>query len=78
VAICIFRRGREILVVEGWDAIKGRNFYRPLGGEIQYGETSAGAVVRERSSGTSGPWAAPPEAARVSRSHLTPDEAATE
>ena len=71
MAICIFRRGREILVVEGWDAIKGRNFYRPLGGEIQYGETSAGAVVRERSSGTSGPWAA---AARSGSSFAIPPD----
>jgi 8-oxo-dGTP pyrophosphatase MutT (NUDIX family) len=47
VAICIFRRAREILVVEAFDPVKGETFYRPLGGGIEFGETSAAAATRE-------------------------------
>jgi 8-oxo-dGTP pyrophosphatase MutT (NUDIX family) len=47
VAICIFRRAHEILVVEAFDRVKGEIFYRPLGGGIGFGETSAVAVTRE-------------------------------
>ena len=47
VAICIFRRAHEILVVEAFDPVKAETFYRPLGGGIEFGETSAAAVERE-------------------------------
>ena len=47
VAICIFRRAHEILVVEAFDQVKAKTFYRPLGGGIEFGETSAAAVERE-------------------------------
>jgi len=47
VAICAFRRGDRILVVEDYDSVKQQTFYRPLGGGIDFGEASAAAVVRE-------------------------------
>ena len=36
-----------MLLAEGHDAVKGETFYRGLGGEIEFGETAADAVVRE-------------------------------
>jgi 8-oxo-dGTP pyrophosphatase MutT (NUDIX family) len=47
IALCVIRRGGEILVFEGYDAVKGERFYRPLGGGIEFGETGAAAVARE-------------------------------
>lgn len=47
IAICLFRRHDRILVFEGYDRVKAECFYRPLGGGIEFGETSAQAVVRE-------------------------------
>jgi 8-oxo-dGTP pyrophosphatase MutT (NUDIX family) len=47
VAICAFRRSDRILVVEDYDSVKQQTFYRPLGGGIDFGETSAAAVIRE-------------------------------
>lgn len=47
LAICIFRKGDEILVAEGRDEVKHETFYRPLGGNIEFGERSAETIVRE-------------------------------
>lgn len=47
VAICIVRRGEEILVFEARDETRDLTFYRPLGGGIDFGERSDGAVRRE-------------------------------
>jgi ADP-ribose pyrophosphatase YjhB (NUDIX family) len=47
VAICLFRRGEEILVTEGFDASAGRRYARPLGGGVEVGETSEQTIVRE-------------------------------
>ena len=47
LAICVFRHNDRILVAEGFDAVKQQTFYRPLGGGIEFGETSAGTVRRE-------------------------------
>lgn len=47
LAVCVFREGDRILVGEGHDPIKGETFYRPLGGGIEFGETSADALARE-------------------------------
>lgn len=47
IAICLFRRDDQILVFEGFDRVKGTHFYRPLGGGVDAGETSAEAIVRE-------------------------------
>jgi 8-oxo-dGTP pyrophosphatase MutT (NUDIX family) len=47
IAICVFRRDGRILVFEGRDSAKEQTFYRPIGGGIEFGETSAAAMIRE-------------------------------
>lgn len=47
IAICVCRRGDRILVAEGHDSQKGKTFYRPLGGTIEFGEGGAETVRRE-------------------------------
>ena len=47
LAICIFRHDDRILVAEGYDSVKDEYFYRPLGGGIEFGETSMETVCRE-------------------------------
>lgn len=47
IAICLLRRNDRILVFEGYDHNSNTHFYRPLGGGVDAGETSAEAVTRE-------------------------------
>ena len=47
LAICVFLNNNRILVAEGYDPIKRQTFYRPLGGGIEFGETSVDTVRRE-------------------------------
>jgi 8-oxo-dGTP pyrophosphatase MutT (NUDIX family) len=47
IAICVFFRNDKILVAEGYDPVKGETFYRPLGGGIEFGETSKETICRE-------------------------------
>jgi 8-oxo-dGTP pyrophosphatase MutT (NUDIX family) len=47
LALCVFRQGDRILVGKGYDPIKRQHFHRPLGGAIEFGETSAAALQRE-------------------------------
>ena len=47
ITICVFRHGNLILAAEGWDPVKGEQFYRPLGGGLEFGESSREAVARE-------------------------------
>jgi ADP-ribose pyrophosphatase YjhB (NUDIX family) len=47
IAICVIRRGDEILVFEARDEARDLTFYRPLGGGIEFGERSDDAVRRE-------------------------------
>lgn len=47
IVICIFRKGDLILVFEGFDELKQEYYYRPIGGGIEYGETSSEALERE-------------------------------
>jgi 8-oxo-dGTP pyrophosphatase MutT (NUDIX family) len=47
IAIGVVRRGRELLVFNAVDSVKGERFHRPLGGGIEFGERSDEAVVRE-------------------------------
>ena len=47
LAICIFRNVNKILVGEHYDAVKRETFYRPLGGTIEFGETSKQTIERE-------------------------------
>lgn len=47
LAICVFRNNNRILVHQGYDSLKQEYFYRPLGGGIEFGETSMDTVCRE-------------------------------
>lgn len=47
LAICVFRNRGRILVNKGYDPVKDQYFYRPLGGGIEFGETSMDTVCRE-------------------------------
>lgn len=47
IAICLFRKGNQILLSHGFDTVKQILYYRPLGGGIEFGETSEAAIVRE-------------------------------
>lgn len=47
LAICVFQNHDRILVAEGYDPVKQQTFYRPLGGGIEFGETSVDTVRRE-------------------------------
>lgn len=47
LAICVFRHNNRILVAEGYDPVKDEYFYRPLGGGIEFGETSIETICRE-------------------------------
>ena len=47
LAICIFRNRDRILVAEGYDSVKDEYFYRPLGGGIEFGESSVETICRE-------------------------------
>ena len=47
VALCVIRRDDTILVFEGYDTAKKDHFYRPLGGTIEFGESSSVAAARE-------------------------------
>ncbi len=47
LAICIFRNNDHILVAAGYDPVKEQTFYRPLGGAIEFGETSEETIHRE-------------------------------
>jgi ADP-ribose pyrophosphatase YjhB (NUDIX family) len=48
LAICVFRRDDGcILAAPGFDTVKQQRFYRPLGGEIEFGELAEEAVRRE-------------------------------
>jgi ADP-ribose pyrophosphatase YjhB (NUDIX family) len=47
IAICVFRHGDKILVFEAYDSVDGKPFYRPLGGGVEFGETTKAALERE-------------------------------
>jgi 8-oxo-dGTP pyrophosphatase MutT (NUDIX family) len=47
LALAIIRKNGKILVSPGYDAVKNSNFYRLLGGGIDYGESSIDALHRE-------------------------------
>jgi len=47
IALAVPRRGDDLLVLEYHDPTKDQNFYRPLGGGIEFGETAESAVRRE-------------------------------
>ncbi len=47
LVICLFRNKESILVAEGYDNISKEYYYRPIGGEIEFGEMSSDALKRE-------------------------------
>ena len=47
IALCVFHNRDRILVFKGYDKAKDETFYRPLGGGIEFGESSEDAVRRE-------------------------------
>lgn len=47
IAICVFLMNNKILVAEGYDPVKDEHFYRPLGGGIEFGESSQKTICRE-------------------------------
>jgi 8-oxo-dGTP pyrophosphatase MutT (NUDIX family) len=47
LALAIIWHGDQILVAEGYDALKDQTFYRPMGGAIEFGEYGRAAVARE-------------------------------
>lgn len=47
LVICLFRNADFILVAEGYDTVKDENYYRPIGGGIEYGELSSDSLKRE-------------------------------
>ena len=47
ISICVFRHGSRILVAEGFDEHKGEQFLRPIGGEVELGESTVETISRE-------------------------------
>ena len=47
IVIGIFLHQNRILVFEGWDHVKEKRFFRPLGGAIKFWEAGAEALQRE-------------------------------
>jgi ADP-ribose pyrophosphatase YjhB (NUDIX family) len=47
LVICLFSNNGRILAAKGTDSIKQNEFYRPLGGMIEFGERSTDALKRE-------------------------------
>jgi 8-oxo-dGTP pyrophosphatase MutT (NUDIX family) len=47
IVICVFWNGDKILVFEHFDTHKNTPFYRPLGGGVEFGETTEQALKRE-------------------------------
>jgi 8-oxo-dGTP pyrophosphatase MutT (NUDIX family) len=47
IAICLFYNKGKILATVGYDKKTKQKYYRPIGGGIEFGETSQEALVRE-------------------------------
>src|SRR3972149_1013216 len=47
IALCVFLHEGKLLVGEGYDEVKLQSFGRPLGGTIEFGESSNKTIVRE-------------------------------
>jgi 8-oxo-dGTP pyrophosphatase MutT (NUDIX family) len=47
IAICVIEDAGKLFVFEARDPATGRDYYRPLGGQIEFGELGADCVIRE-------------------------------
>ncbi|MBE2217771.1 MAG: NUDIX domain-containing protein [Ignavibacteria bacterium] len=47
VALCLFTNNGRLLAAKGTDSVKQTEFYRPIGGMIEFGEYGTDAVQRE-------------------------------
>jgi len=47
ITVALIRDGDRIFLSQGCDPATGRTFWRPLGGGVHFGETSAAALHRE-------------------------------
>ncbi|HZJ41009.1 MAG TPA: NUDIX hydrolase [Candidatus Saccharimonadales bacterium] len=47
LSVALIKQGNKVLVSPGHDDVKGIDFYRLLGGGIEFGETSLEALKRE-------------------------------
>lgn len=47
IALALIRDGDRLFLSQGCDPATGRTFWRPLGGGVHFGETSAAALQRE-------------------------------
>ena len=46
-AVCVFTNDDRILAIDGHDPTKGQSFWVPVGGRVEFGETSQEAIARE-------------------------------
>lgn len=46
-SVCLFRHEGRILLAEGYDPVKKIHFLLPIGGGVDFGETSIAAAIRE-------------------------------
>lgn len=47
LALAVLLHRDHILCARGYDEVKGQTFYRPLGGEVEFGERAGDAAARE-------------------------------
>jgi 8-oxo-dGTP pyrophosphatase MutT (NUDIX family) len=47
VALCLFTNNGRVLAAKGTDSVKQTEFYRPIGGMIEFGEYGIDAIQRE-------------------------------
>lgn len=46
-AICLFTSADRLLAIDDFDPTKQRSFWVPVGGRVEFGETSTEAIIRE-------------------------------
>jgi len=46
-AVCLFLHNGRLVAIDGFDPTKQQRFWVPVGGRVEFGETSRDAIVRE-------------------------------
>ncbi len=46
-AVCVFSHNDRILAIDAFDPAREQHFWVPIGGRVEFGETSRNAIVRE-------------------------------